>query len=162
MSLTFTKAHVKRVAAVLDQEFETAEEAAEAVLAEAFEIYEERAKFTVVGQLIYRVGDGPLHPDDKRADKFSLGAYATETQANNAAASVRFNNSIEEFRAWVLPIHHGTPAALFKQRKEERDEARLASRSRAERIVLERIQWHRDNPDQPSSASEHIAAPDFT
>lgn len=124
MSVSFGKREVQKVAKVLDGEYESAEEAAEAVLAEAFAMYESRAKFTVVGQLYYAPGEGYIGADDERAAKVSLGAYSTRGQAEKAGESLAYNTQTHEsFRWWALPIHHGTPASFYAERKKVREKA---------------------------------------
>jgi len=86
------------------------------ILAEAFNIYEELAKFTVVGQLYYE--DGRYYdPDDTAADKVALGNYQTAKQAESAAHSLTLQGGTE-FRSWVLPVHHASPAAWASARRE--------------------------------------------
>lgn len=107
-----------RLAAVLDGEYETVEDAARAALEEAFAIYEAKAKFTIVGQLYYSPKGGWSSPEEAAATKVALGRYGTETAALRDAESFAISSTThEQFRAWVLPVFHGTPASYFSGRK---------------------------------------------
>jgi hypothetical protein len=144
--LTWTKAHIKRMAEVLDGEYETVEDAAKAAMAEAFEIVQERAKFTVVGQVM-RVGNKTLAPSDEDATKFALGWYATQKQATDDALRVALSTQThEEARAWVLPIFNGTPSAFYQARKSERNELTSQEGSYREAEIARRTKWFEDNP----------------
>ena len=146
MSLTIGKRDVTKIARVLEQPYETAEEAAQAVLEAAFELYEQKAKWTVVGQLYYSDHKW-LDPEDAAASKVALGRYGTQTQAEAAAASLVFSHQTgEEFRAWALPVHHGTPASYFKERLEERKARELGEKSALEIELQRRSEFFARNP----------------
>lgn len=118
MSLNIGKRDVARMVAVLDGEYETVEDAARAALEEAFALYEGKAKFTIVGQMYYSPKGGWLSHEDAAATMVALGRYGTEKAALNDAESFVISNTTgEQFRAWVLPVHHGTPASFFAKRK---------------------------------------------
>lgn len=147
--LSIGKRDVAKVAAVLDQQYETVEEAARAALEEAFAIYESKAKFTVVGQLRYSPEGGWLNHDDALACMVALGRYGTETQARNDAESFVVSKSTgEEFRAWVLPVYHGTPASYFTGRKDAKAEAaarwNLSQADRLSKALREEYGWATD------------------
>lgn len=129
-NLTTTKKDVATIAAVLrDGEFDSADEAAAAVLEAAWDLYEAKSKFIIVGQLYYAPGEGFIQPEDPRALKVALGPYGTESQANKAQASLLYSGATgEEFRRWVLPIHHGTPNTWFVARKKAREQAEIDAR----------------------------------
>jgi hypothetical protein len=131
---------------VLEQDYSVAWDAAKAALAEAFAIYEEKAKWTVVGQLYYDE-DGFIDHDDAAASKVALGRYGTEKQAESAAESLVINGrGHEEFRAWVLPVWHGTPAAYFAERAGERKRQELSGQTGLEARLQRRIDFFKDNP----------------
>jgi hypothetical protein len=144
--LTFTKAHIKRVSEVLDGEYETVEEAAKAVMAEAYEIVKERAKFTVVGQVV-RIGGEKLDPASEDAAKFALGWYATQKQAtDDAMRAVLSLQTNESAKVWVLPIFNGTPNAFYQGRKEERKALTQQEGAYREAELARRVKWFEDNP----------------
>ena len=146
MSLTIGKRDIARLVAVLEQDFGTVEEAAKAALAEAFAIYEDKAHFTVVGQLYYGEG-GYIDHEDAAAAKVALGRYGTEKQAQSAAESLVINGrGHEEFQAWVLPVWHGTPAAYFGERIEERKRQELLGKTGLEARLQRRQDWFKANP----------------
>lgn len=147
MALSIGKRDVTRIAKVLDQDYETVEDAARAVLEAAFELYESKAKFTVVGQMYYAPDGGWLDKDDAAASKVALGRYGTEIQARDAAESLTISGPTgEQFLAWVLPVFHGTPHAYFKARAEERKRAEATHGTDRERALQRRIDWFKANP----------------
>lgn len=138
MALKYGKREITKVAAVLDGEYDSAEEAAEACLKAMEEIFAARAKFVVVGQLASDREVGTIPPSDPRAVRLSLGWYSTEGDAQSAAESLWNSTPTgETFRVWVLPVHHSTPHEYHKLRKEtesteakmrlKRDEGRAAA-----------------------------------
>ena len=142
MAIAPTKTMVKALAKVLDEEYDSAEEAAEAAMLAAFEMYEARAKFTVVGQV--------KQPDGK-GDKVALGWYATENQATQDALKLTYSTQThEEHRAWVLKVHHGTPNDYYIDRKKAKKADAAADASYRQREMQRRIQWFEDHPgEQP-------------
>lgn len=124
MAIKPGKRDVTKITKLLEsEEYESADDLAMAVLNEAFAIYESKGKFTVAGQLFY--DSGYVSPEDERASKVSLGLYSTEKQAEDAARALFYNSQThEQFKSWVLPVHHGTPASYYSARKEAREEAR--------------------------------------
>lgn len=130
--LNIGKRDVTRIADVLDQDYDSAEDAARAVLEECFALYEAKAKFAVVGQLHYSPEGGWTSRGDALASMVSLGNYGTEKAAYNDALSFAISSATsEQFRAWVLPVYHGTPASYFSKRKEAKKEAVLENASAA-------------------------------
>lgn len=120
MAMKYGKAQMNRVIDVLDQDHETVEDAARAVLAEAERIFEERAKFVVVGQLSGTKERLTIPSDDPEAIKLSLGWYSTEGDARGAAESMWHSAaSGDTYRTWVLPVFHGSPAELHKRAKDK-------------------------------------------
>lgn len=143
MSLTFTKRQIASLAEVLDKDYSSAFEAAEAALAAAHEIIIQRARFTVVGQVKTKTGDPP-------GDKIALGWYATEGQATQDALKLTYSvQTHEEHRAWVLPIFNGTPNAYYVERKKRFKMEDLANKSFRERELARRSAWLEANPDEP-------------
>jgi hypothetical protein len=143
VSLTIGKRDVSRAAAVLDQEYDSVEDAAKAMLEFAFDLYEEKAKWTVVGQLLR--SDGTVDPATAEASKVALGAYGTETQALNAASSLVVSTQTNEmFRCWALPIWQGTPASFHKARKEAKKSDAMGDTPADKLIHIN--QWFAENP----------------
>lgn len=137
MAVKAGKREVARMVAVLDAEHETVEDAARAALDEAFAIYESRAKFNVVGQLYFSMHDGGhLRHSDERAVKVSLGMFSTEGDARRAAESLTYSTQThEQFRSWVLPVHHGTPADFYRDRKKAWEKVALGL-TPADRLIF--------------------------
>jgi len=99
----------------------------------------------VVGQLCY--SGGYIDHDDAAATKVALGRYGTENQAQTVAESlVVSTRTHEEFRAWVLPVWHGTPSAYFTARAEERKAKETRNGTGREGRLQRRIDWFRQNP----------------
>lgn len=124
------------MAGVLDREHESAEDAALAALACAEEIFQARAKFVVVGQLIASPERAVIKPTDPEAVMASLGWYSTEGDARSAAESLWHNTgSGETFRTVVLPVHHGTPADFHKQRRDIYEKKRAEAMEKREQEI---------------------------
>ena len=122
MGLKPTPTNAKVLVDLLMEEHEDVEELALAVMTKSFEVYEARAKFTVVGQSA-KVDDFQGVP----ANGVCLGAYATKKQAEDAAESLTYStaNPSEPMHVWVLPIHNGSPHQYHTARKVARAEADL-------------------------------------
>lgn len=128
MALNIGKRDVAKMVEVIDAEYETVEDAARAALEFAFGLYESKAKFTIVGQLYYSPKGGWVSHEDAQAAMVALGRYGTEKAAQNDAESFVISSVTgEQFRAWVLPVHHGTPASYFAKRKQATKAADEAS-----------------------------------
>lgn len=135
MAIKYGKTEIRKIAKLLDSgDFDSAEDAAEALLAAALEILEARGKFTVVGQLRYSPkGGGYIDPEDARASKVCLGLYSTEGDADKAAYALVYNTAThEEFRTWVLPVEHKTPAQVYADRKEVHRQRELEAKRKGE------------------------------
>lgn len=151
MSLSFTKKQVGRMADVLDQDYDTVEEAAQAALDCALELIAERGKFTVVGQLRLAGPGEHVEPSDPRAEKIALGYYATEKQATEDALKLAYSTQTgEEYRAWVLPVWHGTPASYYTDRKNTRKAKEMADRGYFEEELARRLEWVAEHPGEPT------------
>ena len=141
MSLSIGKRDVARLAAVLDAEYDSLDEAASAVLTAAWELYEQKANWIVAAQVNWGPG-GYLDKDDIVDNRVAVVPFGTETQARNAAMDLAFSKQTgEECKAWLVPYHHGTAAAFFKQRADARKkvEAKADTSQRAKReAALER------------------------
>lgn len=116
------------------------EEFAAAALDQAMQIIEDKAKFTVVGQ---------VKKSDRKGDKIALGWYATEGQALTEAMSLTYSTQThEEHLAWVLPVFHGTPNSYYQARKARRKAQTAADSSFREQELQRRIKWCADHPGQ--------------
>lgn len=132
MALKHGKAQITKMIEALEGEYETVEQAALAALATAEEIFEDRAKFVVVGQLKDKNGRSNIPPTDPEAIKLSLGWYSTEGDATSAAGSLWHSSaSGDTFRTWVLPVFHGTPADLHAKQKEKYQKENEARKQKA-------------------------------
>lgn len=150
MPLKAGKTEVRAVAAAIEPEFKNltpeqrleVEEVALAALEVAWEQYEKKAKFTIVGQVATKPGEEP-------GDKVALGRYGTETQAKAAALGLAYSAQTHESAfVWVLPVFHGTPNDWYKARKANRGES-LADLPFREAELQRRLQWCADHPDEP-------------
>ena len=91
---------------------------AQQVMEKSLEIFNEKAKFAVVGQIYYTHTNGSLRSWDPSAEKVHVGFFNTERQAELAAESLHGPAAGSELlRTWVLPIWHDTPAAWRKSRR---------------------------------------------
>lgn len=141
MAIDFTKANVKAMVEVLDQDHESLTQAAEAALEAAVAIIEGRAKFTVVGQ---------IKAPDNKGDKFSLGLFVTEKQAFNEALKGTYSVlTREEARLWVVPISHGSSFDYYKQRKSNAENLELAEKGWREKEIARRVKWYDEHPGEP-------------
>lgn len=139
MSLKCGKRELAKIEAVLDAEHETVGDAAQAMLSVMEEIFQSRAKFTVVGQL-WESGGEVIPPSDPRAIKVALGWYSTEGDARSAAESLVFNQGARErYRTWVLPVTHCSPAELHGQRRKELEKRAAEEREKREAWIRESI-----------------------
>lgn len=159
MALKPGKRDIQALARMMDQDWDSLDDAAEAVLAKAWELYEAKAKYTVVGQLYY--AKGYVDPDEARAAKVALGNYSTERQARQAAESLWYSTQThEEFRSWVLPVHHGTPASFYADRKKAREEAEREAR-RDENSPLETfLRESREGAGEPRVREDGASVPE--
>lgn len=117
--LTPTKTDARILHDLLESGEGTLEEIALEVMKLAWKKYEANAKWAVVGQLYYVDGQF-LTPEDPAADKVCLGLFKTQTQATTAAKSLVYGSSThEQARVWVLPVHNGTPASFYDERRKK-------------------------------------------
>ena len=131
MAIKYGKTEIRKIAKLLDEgDFESAEDAADALLSAALEVLEARARFTVVGQLHYSPkGGGWLDKDDAAAAKVCLGFYSTEGDAQQAAESLVYSTQThEQFLVWHLPVEHKTPAQVYKDRKEAHNQREIEAK----------------------------------
>lgn len=118
MPLKYGKAEIAQVAEAIDQEHASVEDAALACLAAMEEIFEKRAKFTVVGQLLHTSERRQIPPDDPAAIKVALGWYSTEGDARTASEGLWSSTATGDvFRTWQLDVHHGSPAEFHAKQK---------------------------------------------
>lgn len=144
MSLKYGKASVKVMEAALEAPHETLGDAAEAAILASEAIFEDRAKFVVVGQLASTKERSAIPPDDPEAIRLSLGWYSTEGDARAASETLWHNAATgDTFRTWVLPVFHGTPAELHKKRKDayqaQAEKAAEAVRLRLQGAIEKRL-----------------------
>lgn len=153
MALTWTKKMIAELAEVLDDDYETVEDAAHAALDAAWELIKGRAKFTVVGQVQSEVvKDECDNPEHKRwtGDKVALGYYATEKQAITDALKMAYSTQTHETaRAWVLPIFNDTPSQWYVSRKKANKDLAVKDGNYREAEQARRVQWFEDHPGEP-------------
>lgn len=120
MALKFGVAQRRRVAEVLETDHENLDTAVTAVLDLVNELVADRASFVVVGQLVSTRERLSVPPSDPEAIKVALGTYSTEGDARSAAESLWSSTASGcTFRAWWLPLNHGTPAEFHKGVKDK-------------------------------------------
>lgn len=129
MALKYGKKELTQIADVLQQDHETVEDAAKAVLQAAEGIFEQRAKFAVAGQLYY--SGGYVNGDDARQSRVILGWHSTLGDAQKAADSLFTSNTThEQFLTWVVPVFHGTASDFYKSRKKKREQVEAEENDR--------------------------------
>lgn len=134
MSIEAGKAEVKRMAALLDADHESAEEAARAALDLAWEMYEAKAKYVVIAQIRGALAEGT---GETHLDTVVLGPYSTPGKATAAGRSVAIGAPTHEECKWMLAQRFdGSPNAWYLERK-ERDaaEANAGRLTQAERLI---------------------------
>ena len=137
----------RKMAELLDRDFDSMEEASKAALELAWEIYEAKAKFVCVAQVYF--DGGYLSSADGRASKVVLGPYGTEAVAKTAGESLALSKASGcELRWWLLPIEHGTPSAWHLRRKEEREAEILANTPDPKAAAVE---WAAKQPGWPGN-----------
>lgn len=121
MGLPIGKRDISAVAKVLTEPHDSAEDAAAAVLKVALEIFSQKAKFVVVGQLKW---SGGKVTDSEKADKVALGPYATRSEAQSAGKQLAFSTKTnEEFRWWMLEVWPASPDKFYAARRDARLES---------------------------------------
>lgn len=154
MAMKFGKRDVAKMVAVIDQDFDTAEDAALAALEAAMQIIETKANFTVVGQ---------VKTKDASGDKIALAWYGTLNQATQDALKLTYSaQTHEEHFAWVLPIFHGTPANYYAKRKTEIKQAERENGSFWERELARRVEWIAARPGQQPPHEWNVVIPHYT
>lgn len=148
MAITIGKRMIDRLADVLDAPHDSVEDAAKAALEEAFAIYEEKAQWAVAGQLYYAPGMGYVSSEDAKDHRVVLGPFTTHKQAETACASLWTSSATgEEFQRWIVPMWHGSPAAYYKSRQQERKkEAVKNGDNKREALLAKRIAYFDANP----------------
>lgn len=177
MTLTAGKRDISRLAAVLDAEYATVEEAAKAVLEEAWTIYEEKARWVVFAFPRKPPGrERYASQEDALNHVIVLGPFGTRTQAESVMDSMWANrNGGEEWHRGIVPWLHTSPAEFFKWRSQvtDREEKRRDAERWETRKALWEMretafrEWLEQNPVQPSSAlfgpvkwaEEHVGIP---
>lgn len=146
MAITIGKREVREAAAILDQDHDSAEAAARALLEYAVEMYERRAKFVVVGQL--RNEHPGLPPDEVRGSRIVIGPFSTEGVARAAGESLSIGRPTEEeMRWWLLDMWHDTPHAFYKQRAEKAKAKAKKEEPGTLAELQKRIDWFKEHPD---------------
>lgn len=160
-----TAKQVAALAAVMDQDYDSLGEAAKAVLAKAWELYADRARFVVACQVNPPDPAGATRGDWENA-RVAFGPFATKAPAMAAGNSLGgYLASIDprlQSRWYVVPISPNSPAQWAKGRAADLDRKAEASdhsggpsrERRQERIT----EYFRANPgSQYSGLPEHLA-----
>ena len=96
----------------------TEDEAASALIAKCWNLYEQRAKFVVAAQMT-RPAEGEVLA--RPPARFAFGPFATEGDAIRAGGSLVSPTGVEEWAWWVVPVHMGTPATFHRLRRGEHE-----------------------------------------
>lgn len=145
MAIKWGKTERNKMIAVLEAEYATVEEAADAVLEAGHEILVSRARYTVVGQLRKAPETRWTGPGEAEASKGCLGFYSTAGEAQKAAEGLFYNSQThEEWAAWVLPVEHVTANDFHKARKLAKAEAAAAELEAAKAAAKATDTWAED------------------
>lgn len=143
VGITIGKRMIDQLADVLEQPYESVEDAAKAALEEAFRIYESKAAWAVAGQLYYGPGLGYVDSEDAKDHRVIVGPFTTRKQAETACASLWTSSATgEEFKRWIVPMWHGSPATYYKHRQTEakkaagKDDNKVGEQLRQKRIAF--------------------------
>lgn len=148
MALKPRKSDARKLAGLLEQEYESQEKAAEAILAKAYEIYEAHAKYVLVGQV--RPGTGWKSPEEGRDCKVAFGPFGTRRQTEGAGESLAYSTRTGEEATWhVLEYHPGTPSSWYAQRKERWDLEQNFTQRPVARRLADIQAWHDSHPGEP-------------
>lgn len=151
-----TKKQLDAFKEVLQEDHETLDNAATAILKAAWGIYEERAAWVVVAQVYYTLEHGYVDKDDQRASTLVSGPYGTEGEAQKMAEALRWGDSStgERCVAYVVPFWHGSAAEWFRSRRKvyERLTARDNAHEKFTRAMERRVAFwdahgHTDFPE---------------
>ena len=116
----------------------------------AFDRYEQRAKYVVMGRLHYSPKTGWVSKYEPGQPQVCLGFYATESQARAAAESMAIQRATwEHWHVWIIPYWRNTPASFGKARKEALSAAEQGP-SPAEEFS-HKYWWREANPDADES-----------
>lgn len=132
---------IKALAKMLDEgKFSSATDMAKAALEYAFEAYEDRARFIIVGQLIYDPDSGFVKDS---GDRIAFGPYGTlgtaqaaHEQLTGTAGTTGSTATNEEFRSWLVPLRSITPAAWFRERRKIKMQAEDVPLTPAEKLII--------------------------
>lgn len=141
------KTEVRKMIGVLERDFDTAEDAAKAVLEAAWDMYEGKGKWTVFAQR--------KRPDEPPMS-LALGWYGTENQARAQAEGMAFSSvTHEEYGYRVLPVFHGTAASWHAARKTAQKDSEKSER---EQRLLESIaDWVAEVEARATTAASEAA-----
>ena len=116
-ALSPRKTELKKMMALLEEEFDSAEDAALAALELAYSLYEGQAKFYAVAQVI--PGSGRYVSAQESADsKVVLGPFATHGQAYKACMSLTAGTPTgESALAWPVEAWYDSPHAWYLKRQ---------------------------------------------
>lgn len=138
-----TKKQLAAFGEILNGDYADLDEAAQTILAAAWDLYQEREKYAVVGRLR---STGPMVPGEPAPECVVLGGYATEGDAWAAMKSLTSSTQTgEQFAVWTIPTYGGSPHDYFKHRKAKENEA-LEERKAMEAVSFRwRIEHQRDS-----------------
>lgn len=149
MAITPTKKQIAGMVGVLDEDHASMEDAALAVFAYAMEVFEQRANFTVVGQVRETKDKGRLKDGDPEAVKVALGWYDTRGKAEGAASSWAYSAaSGDHLNVLVLPVFHGTPAEWHKESREKTTDSEIKAAEKREAAFRESMAKHQRDIDE--------------
>lgn len=133
MALEPTLTDARKLVPVIDADYESAEEAAKAVLKWAFALYERKAKFAVVAQV--RWPDKYKGQADVNDSRVVLGPFGTWKQAESAGKSIAISSSSHAEARWLIAeTWSGTPAAYYANKVKGFQEAQRDRLTNAEEL----------------------------
>lgn len=131
--MSFNQTETNLIVAVLQHEHASDPIKANALLRAFEEIFVNRCKFAVAGQLA-TIGNEIIDPRDPRALKVILGWYSTQGEADKAAGAL-WKGANETWRAWSLPVSHVSAAEFHGERKQALiDQELKAAEKRSQRF----------------------------
>ena len=141
------KRDIAKVAAILREEHDTAEDMARSVLQVVFaEIVPAKYKYVVVGQVHPR--EGGWITDQEGKDSKVAFLVGTAGQARSLGSSLALSHATGDTATWwALELRHDTPAAFWKdlKAKHEREGFLTSAHPRELRLAMQTA-WHAKHP----------------
>lgn len=143
------KGEVKKFMPILEQDYDSPEQASEVMIARAYELYQGQATWFLAGQVV--PGDGEfLSLAEADDSKVLIGPFGTEGQARRAGEQLSYSTQSGEAVQWgVLKAHYGSPAEWHKARRDKYKRETLFSDDPRKIRQAMREQWMQDHAGAP-------------